>query len=519
MPKTADPRAPPATTTTAVVVFDPEQPRFIYEAVDPDTGTVFYVGRTNDIVRRSDEHDKSKYKIREILKLKNYKFKDIVRPVPELPRGCHHDDAAELEAYFIFNRKCIYDPVTNPMGCNSRLGDRATKMTPERYAEITKMLEAGYQWPEEKAALPEAVPDELATARGVECVIDELLVYARADGDTEAVKVLEEQYTLAKKETLVFERNWYGVRGLAEFVLKNYKHTYVDAVNLHTLKLELDAIKDTLKGDPEYEDLAGVITALGLVAHPDKARTVSSTAAACFLEGVIAMIATREEEKLTWTKTCGNGRHPPYGVRDHIYKVRQWTRANGMEKPSHHAADATERSLGKFLNKWKIPSAEYYGGACTDLKSCDVVMRDVPWWPAFVGFGERNKNDWKKLNAQLLEGYAYKDEPPFEGQKPISGARGNRSVYVKLHDFVNYGRSAEADVETALSGLPEVRANWYRAQYTKARRLGKHKRKLDDDGSTSTDPLPDDPSGDVPMDDAAVEDDAEDGDDGSDDDE
>ena len=271
---------------------------------------------------------------------------------------------------------------------------------------------------------------------------------------TQAVKVLEEQYTLAKKETLVFERNWYGVRGLAEFVLKNYKHTYVDAVNLHTLKLELDAIKDTLKGDPEYEDLAGVITALGLVAHPDKARTVSSTAAACFLEGVIAMIATREEEKLTWTKTCGNGRHPPYGVRDHIYKVRQWTRANGMEKPSHHAADATERSLGKFLNKWKIPSAEYYGGACTDLKSCDVVMRDVPWWPAFVGFGERNKNDWKKLNAQLLEGYAYKDEPPFEGQKPISGARGNRSVYVKLHDFVNYGRSAEADVETALSGLP-----------------------------------------------------------------
>ena len=85
VPKTADPRAPPATTTTAVVVFDPEQPRFIYETVDPDTGTVFYVGRTNDIVRRSDEHDKSKYKIREILKLKNYKFKDIVRPVRSCP--------------------------------------------------------------------------------------------------------------------------------------------------------------------------------------------------------------------------------------------------------------------------------------------------------------------------------------------------------------------------------------------------------------------------------------------------
>lgn len=503
------------------------QPRFIYEGIDPDTGLVFYVGRTINLTRRSSEHDRSKYIIRELLKLKNFKFRDVVRPVPELPQGCHHDDAAELEAYFIFNRKCLYDPVTNPTGCNSRLGDHATKMTPERYAELTKMLEAGYQWPEEKVALPEAVPDELAMARGVEAVIDELLVDARADGDEEAVEALEAHYTLAKIETRAFEKDFYGVHGFAELVLKNYKDTYVDAVDLHTLSADLNALKEKLKDDPEYEDLAGVITAMGLVASPDKARKVSSTAAASFLEGVIAMIATREEEHLTWTKTWGTKEKPVYSVRDNIYAVRQWTRVNGMKKPSLHAAEATERSLGMFLANWKTSNKRHYGTACTDLKSCDVVMRDVTWWRAFVGCGAKNKDDWKKLNAQLLDGYAWKDEPPFEGKKKILSAFGNESVWNKLSGLVHQGVGAEADVETALAGLPEIRAKWYRECYTTARektlakrkeeRDRKRKRKLDDDGSTSTDPLPD-TEGAVPMDDDAVEH-AEDGDDGSDDDE
>jgi hypothetical protein len=261
---------------------------------------------------------------------------------------------------------------------------------------------------------------------------------------------------------------------------------------------------------------------MGLVASPDKARKVSSTAAASFLEGVIAMIATREEEQLTWTRTWGTEEKPVYTVRDGIYAVRKWTRANGMEKPNHQSADTTAKPCGHFLNNWKWASKGGYGGKCLDRKSCEVVMRDVPWWPDFVSRISKNKDDWKKLNGQLLDGYASREEPEFEGKKNILYGGGNKSVYDKLHNFITYGRGATSSVDTALAGLPESRAKWYRDKYDEARRLGKHirnKRKLDELGSTSTDSLPDDPSGEVPMDDDAEGGDAEDGDDGSDDDE
>ena len=507
MPKKAASEASKASSKaplTALVTFDDTKPITIYECIDPDTNIVFYVGRTVDLHRRAGEHDRSKYKIREFLKLKNYRFREVVRPVPELPHGCHASDAPELESYFIFERKSLYDPVNNPLGCNARLGDHATEMSPQRFAELTEMFATtGYQWPEEECAPPEAVSEDLASARGVETVIGELLEDARTDGDEEAVEALEAHFALAKVERFAIEKAYYSVRGFAELVLRGYKDTYVDAVDLHTLSSELNAVKDKLKDDPEYEDLAGVINAMGHVASLDKNRTVSSTAAAAGLEMVIAIIATREEEHLTWTKTGTTGRHPPYGVRDNIYAVRQWTKSNGMKKPSLKGA-ATEKSLGYFLTDWKAPSAKTYGGECTDLKSCDVVMRDVPWWDAFVDWGAKNKDDWKKLNTQLLEGYAWKDEPPFDGKKTILYGGGNKSVYDKLLNLVHNGGGAEADVETALAGLPEVRADWYRKQYESNRKNGldkmkagdeerKAKRKREAEGS-STDPLPDEES-------------------------
>ena len=280
----------------------------------------------------------------------------------------------------------------------------------------------------------------------------------------------------------------YGVRAFAELVMGNYKRTFVDAVDLNTFTSELNIIKDKLKDDPEYEDLAGVITALGLVGHPDKARKVSSAAAAAGLEMVIAMIATREEEQLKWTHD---------DVRKKIYNVRQWTRVNGMEKPKQKASCATQNSLGVFLTGWKSPQTDKYGGGFTDLASCDVVMRDVSWWPGFVGSVAKNTNDWKTLNAQLLDGYSYKDEPDFVGKKGlVKGGGGNRTVYGKLNKLVNQGSGTPADFELAIAGLPESRAKWYRDRYNAKREptlaqlkvdqeAARKKRKLDNIGLTS----------------------------------
>lgn len=476
------------TTKFTMSLLDKTNVAFVYEAIDPETGVVFYVGRTVDLTRRAGEHDRSKYKIRELLKLKNFRFRDIVRPVPELPHGCHPQDAAELESYFIFNRQSIYDPVTNPFGCNSKLGDYATDMSTARYYELTAMLTVGYEWPTAECVAPEAVSTDLATARGVETVIDEMIKDARIDGDTEAVEALEAHAVLAKFERLGIERDWYGVRAFGELVLGNYKRNFVDAVDLNTLTSELNILKDKLKDDPEYEDLAGVITALGLVAHPDKARKVSSAAAVGFLEGVVAMIGTREEEQLKWTHD---------DVRKNIYNVRQWTRVNGMEKPKQTTSCATENSLAGFLHGWKSPRKEQYGGKCTDLASCDVVMRDVSWWPGVVGSKAKHTNDFKTLNAQLLDGYSHKDEPDFVGKKGlVKCGGGNRTVYDKLQNLVTRGTGTPVDVELVLAGLPEPRAKWYRDRYNAKRepRLAqmkvrsealKKKRKLDNLGSTS----------------------------------
>ena len=287
----------------------------------------------------------------------------------------------------------------------------------------------------------------------------------------------------------------YGVHAFAELVLGNYKGTFVDAVDLNTFTSKLKILKDKLKDDPEYEDLAGVITALGLVAHPDKARNVPSSAAAAGLEMVIAMIAKREEEQLKWTNDS---------VRTNIYNVRKWTKSNCMEKPKQTTSCATEKSLGMFLSSWNSPRTDQYGGKCTDLASCNVVMRDVSWWPGVVGSQAKRTNEWKTLNAQLLDGYSHKDEPDFVGKKGlVKSGGGNRRVYRKLNNLVTRGIGTPADVELALAGLPESRAKWYRDSYNAKREqtlaqknvineAASKKQKLDNIGSTSALPEADD---------------------------
>ena len=74
-------------TQTKIVKFYNSKANWIYEVIDPDTKHAFYAGQTTDLKRRGNQHAKSKYKINELLKLKNVRFKDVVRVVPELPQS------------------------------------------------------------------------------------------------------------------------------------------------------------------------------------------------------------------------------------------------------------------------------------------------------------------------------------------------------------------------------------------------------------------------------------------------
>ena len=191
------------------------------------------------------------------------------------------------------------------------------------------------------------------------------------------------------------------------------------------------------------------------------------------------MIATREEETLVWTNET---------VKTRIFALRSWTRSNKMVIPKQSSNDAIEKSFKVFLVDWKS-SGRHYGGAFTDRKSALLVMRDVPWFSDYVGCSERNKEDWKSLNTQLLDGFGWHTEPEFEGKKTIRSENGNRRVYYKLSNLVDIGTGRPKDVDVALRGLPEAREQWYRKQIEskrnealaqfKLRDEAKRKRKID----------------------------------------
>ena len=123
---------------------------YVYEAINPVTKATFFVGRTGDLDRRPSsggfEHLFLK-QLREWLATKA--FGDVLRPVPELPNGCEYADARELESYFIYQRRAIYNPITNPSGCNWGYDDETGGyISPERWAEMEQMFSGdGYAFP------------------------------------------------------------------------------------------------------------------------------------------------------------------------------------------------------------------------------------------------------------------------------------------------------------------------------------------------------------------------------------
>lgn len=453
-----------ATATTALATHVVVRPTFVYEALDPGTKIPFYVGRTGDLDRRARQHQKRcMKKIRELMKLKDFKFRDVQRRVPELPDGCAPTDAHEMEAYFIFERKVVYDPVTCPLGCNSRIGDHGTEMTPARFAELEQMFAGeGYHFP--VVDEPKVVRD----ARGEYEIATALAGMAEQVGDKECVKGLNECRVLAKKELLEIERAHLGLRAFVERVLADYDHVYVDAVDQGTLQVGLNMIKEKMDEDEAFKDLTRIITSISLVCKEKKGVDVSSEAAASFLKGVLAMIGSREEATLLWSHK---------GVEAWLKALRVWTKSRGMQKPLRGSGDKEERSLGNFLIHWKRDNV-HFGGECTDLLNCRVVMRGVAWFEEFLGVADKNANNLIELNTQLRDGFAWNDEPDFDGKKAMNACNTNQQIYQKLRSLVR-GIGKPTDVATALKGLPANRAAHYQGLYD-TNRVDALKKKISD---------------------------------------
>lgn len=423
---------------------------YVYEAIDPDTKIPFYVGRTGDMDRRAREHQKRcMKKIRELMKLKNFRFPDVQRRVPELPHGCAADDAQEMEAYFIFERNTVYHPETCPWGCNSRIGDHGTEMKPARFAELKKMFEGeGYRF-----AAPEE-PQELHDTRAEYAIAGEFVAMAKAVDDDESVEVFTECTALAKRALLDAERAHLGLRAFVERVLADYDGKYLDAVDQETLQVALNLIKEKMREEEAFADLARIVSSMSLVCKEKEGVDVSSEAAANGLKMVLAMIASREEATIAWTSRT---------VRERIMAVRTWTRSHGLKKPMHLCADRRERVLGTFLASWNDHTA-HYGGYRTDFEQCRLVMRDIGWFDEFINAKEAKASDWIELNKQLLAGFAWHAEPDFEGKVTIASNRDNNPIYWKLSGLMK-GSGKPSNVEQVLKGLPLSRATYYRESY------------------------------------------------------
>tara|TARA_X000000368_G_C23004240_1_gene700382 strand:- start:108 stop:1568 length:1461 start_codon:yes stop_codon:yes gene_type:complete len=452
-------------STTALTVAT--RPCFVYEAIDPDTNVPFYVGRTGNLERRASEHQKRcMTKIRELLKLKNFRFRDVQRRVPELPDGCASEPpehAQELEAYFIFERKVVYDPVTCPWGCNSRIGDHGSKMTPERFAELKRMFaEEGYSYP------LVGEPKEVRDARAEHEIATSLTAMATQSGDKKTVDVLNECKVLAKRALLDVEQTHLGTRAFVERVLVDYEDSYVDAVDQQTLQTALNLIKDKMNDDAAYHDLTSIVKTMSLVCKEKEGVEVSSEAAANGLKMVLAMITSREEATLTWTH-----KH----VETNMKAVRTWTRSHGMRKPmpTLFIDDKEEKRCANFLRHWK-QNCDSNGGTLKDIAACRVLMRGICWFEDYVRIGDKKRNDWRELNKQLRGGYAWTNEPEFDGKRLCPKSKDNVSVYQRLECLVR-GQGKPDDVATALEGLPPSRSEWYKAQYSAKREAALEKSK------------------------------------------
>jgi len=353
---------------TALAVFDPKKPFFVYEIFRPDLDNkTVYVGRTDDVKRRSGQHVMASSPcklVNELRKLLNVKtFRDIIKLVPELPEGVPASRIVEMEAYFIMERRTVYHARDNEYGCNAKNGDKVHEITPTRYNEIEAELSSGFEWPVDSGVRND-VPVEVVKARGLEVVFKGIVQEAEETGeDEEFVQALRGDMALVTGEREAMERLLLSARMAAGELAYKYRVAGLDAIDREQFTKELNMLKDKIDVDGEDEVINGIINGVLLAAKPQREVRMSSDAASGFVTGIAKMLTTREEERLVWTND---------DVKRRMYEVRAWSRRNDMKKPIHKHHEADQHSLAKFLDDWM--------GQRLDIDQASVVMRNVPWF-------------------------------------------------------------------------------------------------------------------------------------------
>lgn len=466
-----------AKAEAALSTFHGQKAEYVYEAIDPEDGP-FYVGRTNNMQRRAGEHDaKCVGRVRALMKLKNYTFKQVVRRVPELPSGCHPVDAPRLESYFIMRRDTIYHDLRRPFGCNSRLGDHGIELSPEDAAGYDRMFaDEGYSFPscthqDEEDVRANAEKEARAEAE----MAKHMAEIAEKANDEESAELFNDCATLALNEMHEHMCNRMGLRAYVEHVLADYVNKYVDSVDKKALQVQLNLIKEKTEHDATYKDLLRIPRSLSLVCKPppedpETGRplpdengaprpdiAVSSEAACLFLKGLLEMIASREEANLVWTHEW---------TKTAMHEIRAWSRANNLQKPSasntwipkgRPKPDATELSTGAKLTGWFSKHDR------ADLKCCEVLMRGVPWFEAFAYSTERADTEWDELCALLRKGYGLSKEPEFPGKLAIQARNCSPGAYRKIYNLLYMGSGKPSGVKNVFDTLAKLgRLEYYK---------------------------------------------------------
>lgn len=460
---------------TKIVAYKHGQRVFIYEVVDPDTGSAIYVGRTVDLVRRGAEHERKSSKctqLRERLKLASWKLADNVRVVPELPNGVPSERAAEFEAFFIIQRQTLYDP-SDParmLCCNLKHGDHVTDLN---YESVKAEVEAGFTWPE--------VPLDVVQARAKEAVLEVLVDDFGGEGDDDDdAQGLCMALAVAKMTRKQIERLHMSPLAIAEQLADEYegKSTYAE-IDRAIFETDLNSLRDKLNNeDVVDEKMQALVRAIALFGKSEGAewqmRAHVATNAFRMLAGAFE---TREEARLPDTDA----------VRK-MKLVRDWVADNEGKKPAQSAlrrkdgsGTLVEQSLGQFLNDWK----SFRGRAAykkADKPACDFLMRHVSWWSAHANGcrAQVTAELTASVNTMLKNGYGNTLEPEFAGKKSwCGGSPGSETfrVYQKMIGMVN-GHYDTVGVDAMLAGVDPARAAWYRSQASKNRttHLASHKR-------------------------------------------
>ena len=472
---------------TKLVEYDTAQIGFIYEAVWPSTpeyekkglaGLSFYVGKSLDILRRAAQHGRlnsGAKLLRQMLKTADFKFADVVQLVPEAPNGVPMRRMDEFEGFFMIRRKTLYDP-SDPVkkyGCNQNHAAHIVELTPERYAELEAEVKEGVklelsEWQRAVVAAraKEAMLSDVKDAMAAACEADEMMAADESPPSSDEMIAAEkmmaaqlEAATTALAAATVEREGAELVEPGALGAAKRERDRY-EAMLPHAMVSRDDvtaSLNTVTSAAPDDDALGRQIKGLMPAVHSDKFpnQPVPAALAKHVLAVVVEWLGKQAEEAIDVDDTVMKG----------LRALRDWSAAHGGKKPSTSAADAAERTHGRFFSNW---SGKTYGRR--HEAEARILYRHYPMLLKVVDPVAISAATELRTRDALTAGYSWHSEP-FDGDKiPSAAPEGILSgVFVRVRKIVHGEISSEATVLRMLVGLTDERRNWYLGKWSSAR--------------------------------------------------